>query len=95
MVSGAPLLTQHRQDQGAGAGFQERERRTCPHYHQRDKIVLGSSAFTSLRISYDLRQGCQTQFLKGRSPAEFCSNLAPKHILCSFQLSLKELISWI
>ncbi len=42
-----------------------------------------------------LRQGCQTQFLEGHSPAEFCSNPAPTHIPCSFQISLKDLISWI
>ncbi len=42
-----------------------------------------------------LQQGCQTQFLEGRSPAEFSSNLAPTHKPCSFQLSLKDLISWI
>ncbi len=43
----------------------------------------------------DLRQGCQTQFLEGRSPAEFSSNPAPTHKPCSIQLSLKDLISWI
>ncbi len=42
-----------------------------------------------------LEQGCQTQFLEGRSPAEFSSNPAPTHILCSFHLSMKDLISWI
>ncbi len=42
-----------------------------------------------------LDQGCQTQFLEGRSPAEFCSNPAPTHKPCSFQISLKDLISWI
>ncbi len=31
-------------------------------------------------------QGCQTQFLEGRSPAEFSSNPAPTHIPCSFQI---------
>ncbi len=40
-------------------------------------------------------QGCQTQFLEGRSPAEFSSNPAPTHKPCSFQWSLKDLISWI
>ncbi len=38
-----------------------------------------------------LFQGCQTQFLEGRSPAEFYSNPAPPHKPCSFQMSLKDL----
>ncbi len=42
-----------------------------------------------------LKQGCQTQLLEGRSPAEFCSNPAPTHKPCSFLISLKDLISWI
>ncbi len=42
-----------------------------------------------------LHQGCQTQFLEGRSPAEFSSNPAPTHIPCSFQIVLNDLISWI
>ncbi len=35
-----------------------------------------------------LGQGCQTQFLEGPNPA-------PGHIPCSFQISLKDLISFI
>ncbi len=46
-------------------------------------------------FAFTVRQGCQTQFLEGHSPAEFCSNPAPTHIPCSFQISLKDLISWI
>ncbi len=37
----------------------------------------------------------KTQFLEGRSPAEFSSNPAPTHIPCSFQISLNDVISWI
>uniref|UniRef100_A0A9J8DCT6 Uncharacterized protein n=2 Tax=Cyprinus carpio TaxID=7962 RepID=A0A9J8DCT6_CYPCA len=44
-------------------------------------------------VSNNLQQGCQTQFLEGLSPAEFCSNPSPAHIPCSFQISLKDLIS--
>ncbi len=59
MVSGEPPLTQHRQDQGAGGGFQETEQRTHNHHHRQDtcgvgKQPLSSSAFTLLRISHGL-----------------------------------------
>ncbi len=40
-------------------------------------------------------QGCQTQLLESRSPAEFSSNPAPTHKPCSFQISLNDMISWI
>ncbi len=54
MVSGEPPLTQHRQDQGAGGGFQETKQRTHPSPSTRHLwsgyIALSSSAFTSLRI---------------------------------------------
>ncbi len=36
-----------------------------------------------------------TQFLEGRSPAEFSSNPTPTHIPCTFQISLNHFISWI
>ncbi len=49
----------------------------------------------TLKITYHLNQGCQTQFLEGHSPTEFISNPAPTHIPCSFQLSLKDLISCV
>ncbi len=44
-----------------------------------------------LYFTNDLDQGCQTQFLEGRSPAEFCSNPAPTHILCSFSIKTEGL----
>ncbi len=58
MVPGEPPLTQHRQDQGAGGGFQETEQRTHTHLHRQDTCGAGkqlkSSAFTSPRISHGL-----------------------------------------
>ncbi len=44
---------------------------------------------------YAFIQGCQTQFLEGCSPADFSPNPAPTHKPCRFQISLKDLISWI
>ncbi len=44
---------------------------------------------------YRISQGCQTQFLEGRSPAEFSSKPAPTQIPCSYQINLNDLISWI
>ncbi len=41
MVSGEPHLTQHRQDQGAGGGFQETEQRTYTHHHRQDTCGAG------------------------------------------------------
>ncbi len=59
MVSGEPPLTQHRQDKGAGGGFQEAEQRThTPITIDKTPVErvnrLSSSAFTSLRISHGL-----------------------------------------
>ncbi len=34
------------------------------------------------KVKKGLEQGCQTQFLEGRSPAEFSFNPAPTHIPC-------------
>ncbi len=41
MVSGEPPLTQHRQDQGAGGGFQETGQRTHTHLNQQDTCGAG------------------------------------------------------
>ncbi len=41
LVSGEPSLTQHRQDQGAGGGFQETEQRTHTHRHRQDTCGVG------------------------------------------------------
>ncbi len=40
-----------------------------------------------------LKQGCQTPFLEGHSPAEFSSNPAPTHKPCSFEISLKDFLA--
>ncbi len=55
---------------------------------------VGEAPRTCL-VTLALEQGCQTQFLEGRSPAEFSSNPAPTHKPSSFQISLKDVISWI
>ncbi len=54
MVPGEPPLTQHRQDQGAGGGFQETEQRTHTHLHRQDTCGAGKQSFTSPRISHGL-----------------------------------------
>ncbi len=45
MVPGEPPLTQHRQDQGAGGGFQETEQRTHTHLHRQDTCGAGVNSF--------------------------------------------------
>ncbi len=57
MVSREPPLTQHRQDQGAGGGFQETEQRTHTHHHRQDTCGAGKQlwvpqSFKSQRNSH-------------------------------------------
>ncbi len=55
MVPGEPPLTQHRQDQGAGGGFQETEQRTHTHLHRQDTCGgVNSFKFLCVHITEDL-----------------------------------------
>ncbi len=61
MVSGEPPLTQHRQDQGAGGGFQETEQRT--HTITIDKTPVervNSFKFLGVHITEDLTWSAHT-----------------------------------
>ncbi len=61
MVSGEPPLTQHRQDQGAGGGFQETEQRTHTHHHRQDTCgAVNSFKFFSVHITEDLTWSAHT-----------------------------------
>ncbi len=61
MVSGEPPLTQHRQDQGAGGGFQETEHRTHTHHHPQDPVErVNSFKFLSVHITEDLTWSAHT-----------------------------------
>ncbi len=66
MVSGEPPLTQHRQDQGAGGGFQETEQRTHTHHHRQDTWV-NSFKFLSVHITEDLTWSAHTDAVLKKS----------------------------
>ncbi len=63
MVSGEPPLTQHRQDQGAGGGFQETEQRTHTHITNDKTPVerVNSFKFLGIHITEDLSDDLLTQ----------------------------------
>ncbi len=65
--------------------------------HPMHSNLSGATAAVDAPVASEivLEQGCQTQFLEGCSPAEFSSNPAPTHKPSSFQISLKDVISWI
>ncbi len=61
MVPGEPPLTQHRQDQGAGGGFQETEQRTHTHLHRQDTCGgVNSFKFLGVHITEDLTWSTHT-----------------------------------
>ncbi len=62
MVPGEPPLTQHRQDQGAGGGFQETEQRTHTHLHRQRHLWSGVNSFKFLcvHITEDLTWSAHT-----------------------------------
>ncbi len=68
MVSGEPPLTQHRQDQGAGGGFQETEQRTNTHHHRQDTCGAGNSfKFLGVHITEDLTWSAHTDAVLKKS----------------------------
>ncbi len=80
----------------------ERERKKCPSTQgrcgldQNNLQIFQFHTLLKIKVLHDaIEQGCQTQFLEGRSPTEFSSNPAPTHKPWSFQISLNDMISWI
>ncbi len=61
MVSGEPPLTQHRQDQGAGGGFQETEKKTHTHHINKTPVErVNSFKFLGVHITEDLTWSAHT-----------------------------------
>ncbi len=67
MVSGEPPLTQHRQDQGAGGGFQETEQRTPITIDKTPVERVNSFKFLSVHITEDLTWSAHTDAVLKKS----------------------------